>query len=193
MTINADRKKTFELNSFSQNLDHKNEDCLLPKASGNCKALSLNFYYDWKQEKCLKFFYTGCQGNENRFETLGECQRQCMNGEWLNFFWMILLSRNSRIIVNLTRSQIVIARQARAHVSSHKIHSVWNTIGLTYRHFWIKYCFKIRFACGVIIHNYSQSVFSHNLRYDMSCVLTTLYFQSIITSFYQIDSRLFLL
>ena len=55
----------------------RNEECLLPKDSGNCMAAFLKYYYDWQQGECLKFYYGGCQGNENRFESLDECEKRC--------------------------------------------------------------------------------------------------------------------
>jgi len=40
-------------------------------------AAFLKFYFDWQQGECLKFYYGGCQGNENRFDSLEECEMNC--------------------------------------------------------------------------------------------------------------------
>lgn len=35
------------------------------------------FYFNVTQKQCLAFIYGGCDGNENRFETLYECEAKC--------------------------------------------------------------------------------------------------------------------
>jgi len=52
-------------------------DCLLPKKPGPCKAYFPRFYYDTKKKSCQKFIYGGCQGNDNNFKSLEECERKC--------------------------------------------------------------------------------------------------------------------
>ena len=54
--------------------------CEMPRDPGPCEALLLRYYYDPRDRTCSTFDYGGCQGNENRFETLEECQRECMGG-----------------------------------------------------------------------------------------------------------------
>jgi hypothetical protein len=48
--------------------------CLLPLETGPCKALFEMFGFDVATGQCEPFVYGGCQGNANRFETLGECE-----------------------------------------------------------------------------------------------------------------------
>ena len=55
-----------------------NESCLLPKESGPCRMSLPSFFYDSTSGKCLPFFYGGCRGNANRFETLEDCERACI-------------------------------------------------------------------------------------------------------------------
>uniref|UniRef100_A0A1A9ZNA5 BPTI/Kunitz inhibitor domain-containing protein n=1 Tax=Glossina pallidipes TaxID=7398 RepID=A0A1A9ZNA5_GLOPL len=52
-------------------------DCSLPKEVGPCRGSKLNFYYDSDAKTCKEFFYGGCQGNANRFDTQEECQQLC--------------------------------------------------------------------------------------------------------------------
>lgn len=52
--------------------------CLLPKDPGPCKDGSvLQWHYDPFIKTCLPFYYGGCKGNRNRFDTIGECLRKC--------------------------------------------------------------------------------------------------------------------
>lgn len=53
------------------------EVCSLPKETGPCKAAFQRYYYDNVEQKCLKFIYGGCRGNENNFETIAECEQTC--------------------------------------------------------------------------------------------------------------------
>ena len=51
--------------------------CFLPPATGTCKALIPRFFYNETSKQCSEFIYGGCDGNENRFTTLLECNINC--------------------------------------------------------------------------------------------------------------------
>ncbi|KFD56207.1 hypothetical protein M514_02985, partial [Trichuris suis] len=51
--------------------------CKLPKAPGRCAAYYQRFFYNTQTKLCEKFIYTGCEGNENNFKTLEQCQARC--------------------------------------------------------------------------------------------------------------------
>uniref|UniRef100_A0A914XDA9 BPTI/Kunitz inhibitor domain-containing protein n=1 Tax=Plectus sambesii TaxID=2011161 RepID=A0A914XDA9_9BILA len=53
-------------------------ECELAKDSGSCDDQLPAFYFDSGAGKCLEFTYSGCQGNENRFSTLKQCERVCV-------------------------------------------------------------------------------------------------------------------
>uniref|UniRef100_A0A1A9WUT6 BPTI/Kunitz inhibitor domain-containing protein n=1 Tax=Glossina brevipalpis TaxID=37001 RepID=A0A1A9WUT6_9MUSC len=55
----------------------KSADCALTKDVGPCRGSKLNFYYDSDANACKEFFYGGCQGNANRFDTKEECEQLC--------------------------------------------------------------------------------------------------------------------
>ncbi|KAG1650386.1 Papilin [Nymphon striatum] len=55
------------------------EVCGLPNESGNCRTFSVQWYYDTKAGDCNRFWYGGCKGNGNRFETKEECSRVCVD------------------------------------------------------------------------------------------------------------------
>ncbi|XP_069194089.1 uncharacterized protein [Procambarus clarkii] len=51
--------------------------CFLPPTTGFCRAHFTSFFYNPETHACDCFVYGGCEGNENRFDTLDECMRTC--------------------------------------------------------------------------------------------------------------------
>ncbi|XP_059194891.1 collagen alpha-6(VI) chain-like [Centropristis striata] len=51
--------------------------CLLPVESGSCRNYSVKWSFDRNKGRCSPFWYSGCGGNQNQFETKGECEKIC--------------------------------------------------------------------------------------------------------------------
>ena len=58
--------------------------CNLPISEGNCDELLLQtnstipkWTYDNRRRRCVPFYFTGCGGNENIFDTKSDCEDIC--------------------------------------------------------------------------------------------------------------------
>uniref|UniRef100_F6R6T3 Collagen alpha-3(VI) chain n=1 Tax=Ornithorhynchus anatinus TaxID=9258 RepID=F6R6T3_ORNAN len=55
------------------------DPCLLDfDMEGTCRKFILKWYYDSETKSCARFWYGGCGGNENRFNTQKECEKVCI-------------------------------------------------------------------------------------------------------------------
>uniref|UniRef100_A0AC11CVA2 Tissue factor pathway inhibitor n=1 Tax=Ovis aries TaxID=9940 RepID=A0AC11CVA2_SHEEP len=51
--------------------------CAMRADDGPCKAMIKRFFFNIHTQQCEEFIYGGCEGNQNRFETLEECEQKC--------------------------------------------------------------------------------------------------------------------
>ncbi|XP_055949212.1 papilin-like isoform X1 [Argiope bruennichi] len=52
--------------------------CELPKDEGPCDKPTVQWYYNKENSRCEQFYYGGCKGNANRFESRRECEKSCV-------------------------------------------------------------------------------------------------------------------
>ncbi|XP_067304321.1 collagen alpha-6(VI) chain isoform X2 [Pseudorasbora parva] len=52
--------------------------CLMKPDVGPCSNYILRWYYDIQQNECTKFWFGGCEGNKNKFDTQQECEALCL-------------------------------------------------------------------------------------------------------------------
>uniref|UniRef100_A0A3P9LL32 BPTI/Kunitz inhibitor domain-containing protein n=1 Tax=Oryzias latipes TaxID=8090 RepID=A0A3P9LL32_ORYLA len=72
--------------------------CQLPKQEGSCAEFALKWYYDTTSKSCTRFWYGGCDGNQNRFDTQEECKEACeKRGTGFESRYSILLFISSQI------------------------------------------------------------------------------------------------
>merc|ERR1719158_894091 len=51
--------------------------CEQDKAPGKCRGFQKKYFHNKNAKKCQEFVYTGCQGNENNYDSLDECEATC--------------------------------------------------------------------------------------------------------------------
>ncbi|EGT33025.1 hypothetical protein CAEBREN_18581 [Caenorhabditis brenneri] len=51
--------------------------CALPKERGPCDKYELRFYFNADLNECKYFFWGGCEGNQNNFERVEDCESSC--------------------------------------------------------------------------------------------------------------------
>ncbi|XP_042331691.1 actinia tenebrosa protease inhibitors-like [Sceloporus undulatus] len=51
--------------------------CRLRRRIGWCRSKLPRYYYDYKNQRCRPFIYSGCRGNENNFASYRECAVAC--------------------------------------------------------------------------------------------------------------------
>ncbi|XP_014588057.1 tissue factor pathway inhibitor isoform X1 [Equus asinus] len=52
--------------------------CALKADDGPCRAMIKRFFFNIHTQQCEEFVYGGCEGNQNRFESLEECKEKCI-------------------------------------------------------------------------------------------------------------------
>jgi len=63
---------------------------------GQCDDNVLAWYFDHSSEQCRNFTYSGCGGNDNRYETEEKCVSQCM---WITADGKLTPSVESEIVL----------------------------------------------------------------------------------------------
>lgn len=65
--------------------------CQLPPGPGPCSSYVLQWHFDPQSRTCRQFWYGGCGGNENRFQTEEDCHRKCADNGKIMVFQCLLL------------------------------------------------------------------------------------------------------
>ncbi|XP_048002091.1 kunitz-type serine protease inhibitor conotoxin Cal9.1d-like [Leguminivora glycinivorella] len=51
--------------------------CSLPIVTGPCRAHVPSYGYNTTSNECERFVYGGCEGNDNRYASLKDCEQAC--------------------------------------------------------------------------------------------------------------------
>lgn len=54
------------------------QQCQLPMEEGSCGRYTLRWYFNSQVQACRPFIYSGCEGNDNRFLHLEQCEEVCL-------------------------------------------------------------------------------------------------------------------
>lgn len=71
-------KLTCEKTCNQTQVQEKGEICSLEKDPGPCNGKQIHWYYNSKANRCMKFIYGGCEGNNNNFQAQADCERTCV-------------------------------------------------------------------------------------------------------------------
>lgn len=52
--------------------------CRMKQDEGSCTNYVLSWYYNIQQNECIQFWFGGCGGNKNRFDTQKDCEALCL-------------------------------------------------------------------------------------------------------------------
>ncbi|XP_016289183.2 collagen alpha-1(XXVIII) chain-like [Monodelphis domestica] len=70
--------KQLPLSSVNLQENTRNPQCQLKLDPGSCRVYVIKWYYDKQANACAQFWYGGCDGNANRFNSEDECIKACV-------------------------------------------------------------------------------------------------------------------
>ncbi|XP_061443604.1 collagen alpha-6(VI) chain-like [Rhineura floridana] len=76
--INVQGAKKTQDEEYFKLVQRTGDACTVNMDSGECEDYTLKWYFDKKLDICSQFWYGGCGGNTNRFETREECEALCI-------------------------------------------------------------------------------------------------------------------
>uniref|UniRef100_A0A8B9GLI6 Collagen type XXVIII alpha 1 chain n=1 Tax=Astyanax mexicanus TaxID=7994 RepID=A0A8B9GLI6_ASTMX len=77
-TLESPETSTYDNNFHTAGTEVRGT-CLLQRLDpGPCRNYEIYWYYDSEANACAQFWYGGCQGNSNRFESHDSCKKTCV-------------------------------------------------------------------------------------------------------------------
>lgn len=53
--------------------------CQLPSKLGRCRSFKVKWFHNSTTRSCMRFWYGGCDGNGNNFDTKEDCEARCLS------------------------------------------------------------------------------------------------------------------
>lgn len=53
--------------------------CQLPSKLGRCRSFKVKWFHNSTIRSCMRFWYGGCDGNGNNFDTKEDCEARCLS------------------------------------------------------------------------------------------------------------------
>ncbi|XP_073486432.1 collagen alpha-4(VI) chain-like isoform X2 [Aquarana catesbeiana] len=79
-TVNLSTETGFTGQGTTEGTVLFNKDiCQLKQEEGDCQDYVLKWWYNSDENECAQFWYGGCGGNKNQFETQEECETVCLS------------------------------------------------------------------------------------------------------------------
>lgn len=79
------------------------DKCFFDQDRGNCSKSMSKYFYDKNDGLCKQFVYSGCGGNENRFDSKQECNDQCDQAQSNNNNKKTHVFKPNRSILNILK------------------------------------------------------------------------------------------
>lgn len=97
ITVPFEDKKSSDISATLSTLYYI---CNNNKDVGGCDASILKWYFNPFEKKCQKFYWSGCEGNANRFDSQYECESRCVHqlSSYIRKQQEILLRQQQKII-----------------------------------------------------------------------------------------------
>lgn len=111
----------------------KHPFCGFKADDGPCKAMLKRFFFNIHTQQCEEFIYGGCEGNQNRFESLEECKEKCARGTFLAAF----ISQEPLGLLELIIDLIIL----RKKISANYFYT-WRHLSFTFSHIF-GVCFQL--------------------------------------------------
>lgn len=80
--------------------------CLETLQPGNCADYVVRWYYDQQVNSCARFWFSGCNGSGNRFNSEKECQESCIQAWARPWTWLPQKAKKSLFNLKILTLQI---------------------------------------------------------------------------------------
>ena len=70
---------TLDATQKTSHISSHGNECLKTSDVGTCSNWTVKWYFDFRKSRCIQFWYGGCGGNENRYDSKDVCEKTCVS------------------------------------------------------------------------------------------------------------------